>query len=256
MLKNKNIVAAAAFALAFGANQVYAEPIPVALELALLVDVSGSVDGNEYILQKTGYINAFKDAQVQSAIAGLTGGIAVTYVEWSAGTQQAQLVGWTHITDAISADNFADAIGATTRAFSGQTAPGSAINFITPQFSTNSFEGERWVIDVSGDGTQNSGANTALARDDFLTNVPGGVVGTINGISIESLAVHEWYKNNVMVGANAFTVHAATFGDFENAIKTKLVREITGKVPEPASLLLIGLGLAGLTVIRRRKLTA
>jgi len=49
----------------------------------LLVDVSGSVDASEYSLQKTGYVNAFKDAAVQDAIAGLDKGIAVTYAEWT-----------------------------------------------------------------------------------------------------------------------------------------------------------------------------
>ena len=55
-----------------------AAAVPVAVELALLVDVSGSVDNSEYNLQKTGYVNAFKDAIIQSNIASLTGGIAIT----------------------------------------------------------------------------------------------------------------------------------------------------------------------------------
>ena len=107
----------------------------VALELVLLVDVSGSVDGNEYALQKTGYVNAFNNASLQALIAGQPGGIAVTYIEWSGAAEQSIEVGWTHITDAASSSAFATAIATATRNFSGLTAPGSAINFATPLFA-------------------------------------------------------------------------------------------------------------------------
>ena len=117
-----------------------AAAVPVAVELALLVDVSGSVDSAEYNLQKTGYVNAFKDAIIQSNIASLTGGIAVTYIEWSGANQQSSRVDWTHVTDAATANAFANAIAATTRASSSLTAPGSAINYVAPGFLANSYE--------------------------------------------------------------------------------------------------------------------
>ncbi len=82
--KLKMLAAAAAVAGVFSAP---AQAAPVALELALLVDVSGSVDATEYNLQKQGYINAFNDAVIQANITSLTGGIAVTYIEWSGSTQ-------------------------------------------------------------------------------------------------------------------------------------------------------------------------
>ncbi|MBK7422979.1 MAG: DUF1194 domain-containing protein [Propionivibrio sp.] len=40
----------------------------VGLELALLIDVSGSVDATEYNLQRNGYVQAFQSAAVQNAI--------------------------------------------------------------------------------------------------------------------------------------------------------------------------------------------
>lgn len=51
--------------------------MPVALELSLVVDVSGSVDGSEYQTQMQGYKQAFLNPTIQANILSLTGGMAV-----------------------------------------------------------------------------------------------------------------------------------------------------------------------------------
>ncbi|MDH3242570.1 MAG: DUF1194 domain-containing protein, partial [Alphaproteobacteria bacterium] len=56
----------------------------VDLELILMVDGSGSVDENEFILQRLGYAQALRNPRVLSAIRnGPLGRIALSYVEWS-----------------------------------------------------------------------------------------------------------------------------------------------------------------------------
>ena len=113
-MKRRILIALAGLCLTTGS----AWAVPVGLELVLLVDVSGSVSTSEYNLQKQGYVDAFQSAAVQNAILGSVGGaIAVTYVEWSGNNQHLQQVGWTLIDSASAANDLADDIDGTSRAF-------------------------------------------------------------------------------------------------------------------------------------------
>jgi hypothetical protein len=101
-------------------------------------------------------------------------------------------------------------------------------------------EAMRLVIDVSGDGANNQGRPVADARDDAVSK---GI--TINGLplmlkrptsswDVERLDEH--YSDCVIGGPGAFMIPVRDRGQFSEAIKTKIIREIAGRDPDPAIL--------------------
>ena len=202
----------------------------VDLELQLLADVSGSVDGAEFALQRDGYEAAFRDVTVIDKISGSPNCIAVQLIYWSGFSQQLVMIDWTKLCNGTDSNAFADSIAATVRPFGGQTAPGSAINFGYPLFTTNAFTSTRQVIDVSGDGEQNDGADTSDARDAALL----AGIDTINGITIgndDNVVV--FYPANVIGGTDPFVVNAASFADFTPTVQEKIIKEVCNNCNPP-----------------------
>ncbi|MCC5631144.1 DUF1194 domain-containing protein [Nostoc sphaeroides] len=244
--------------LAISTSAHAATLVPVDLELSLLVDVSGSVDNSEFNLQKQGYVNAFSNANLFNDFIskGNLGKIAVNLIYWSSANQQQEVVGWSLIDSVAAAQTFANNIAATTRVFSGSTAIGSALNFAAPKFFNNDYDGARQVIDVSGDGATNDGANTIAARNAALALG----VDAINGVTIGSEAgLQAFYQNNVIGGTNAngdpaFVLAAQNFQDFGAAIDKKIKAEIKPtSVPEPASIVgLLVFGTIGASSMLKR----
>jgi len=200
---------------------------PVNVELSLLVDVSVSIGSREYALQVGGYRDAFIRLSPLFG-SGDFGSVAINLIQWAGSNRQEQSIPWTLLNDQASALQFADAIGALVRPanFFG-TAPGSAIQFATPLFSSNDYDGQRWVIDVSGDGTANTGVSTSLARDNALA----AGVSAINGLPIvtrgSGTSLETWYRNNIQGGVGSFIIAANGFEDVGQALEQKLRRELT-----------------------------
>jgi hypothetical protein len=211
---------------------------PVDLELVLAVDVSRSIDEVEAQLQRQGYVEAFRNPRIIRAIGdGPLGQIAVTYVEWAAVDFQRHAIGWTLIKDEASAHAFADRLEETVRQSWGWTSVSGAIDFCAPLFGQG-FEGTRQVIDISGDGRNNSGRPAAAARDDALRR---GI--TINGLAIMNdrpnfgrppdQELDVWYRENVVGGPGSFLVVVADFEAFGEAVLNKLLKEIADRAPLP-----------------------
>ena len=252
------IAVAFAGALAFGE----ANAVSVDTELQLLIDVSGSVDATEFNLQQQGYVDAFLDPAVLTAIqAGDIGAIAVQAVYF--GSTATVAVPWTLIDDEASAISFANAIGAAPRPGVGPfTGLSNAIDFAVPQFTDNGFEGSELVIDVSGDGAENVAAPfgspaAAAAVSTSRTNALNSGVDQINGLPILGEAgLESFYADNVIGGPNSFLIAANGFEDFDTAILEKLTTEISTEVPLPLSAWLLLTGVAALGAASRMRKAA
>jgi hypothetical protein len=219
--------------LLWGAAEVRAEERKVDLELVLALDSSGSVNAREFNLQLQGYIDAFRNPAVVDAVTnGDTGAIAVALLIWagdrSDGTRL--VVDWTLIDSPEAAERFVEKILETPRyMLRDGTSLSNVIEFGTRLIANNDFEGDRKVIDISGDGTNNIGYEPIVARD---LAIRAGV--TINGLAIltDFPELDLYYAENVVGGPGAFVVSAQNFQAFSAAVLNKLVREIAG-LPGP-----------------------
>ena len=201
-----------------------ARPAEVDLLLVLAVDVSASISQERWDLQRRGYAQAFRNADVIGAIRnGRRGAIAVTLVEWAGADQQKQVIDWTVIGNADEADSFAATLAEVPRFFSGSTSISGGIDYGVRLLEASEHDADRRVIDVSGDGSNNAGRPVAVARDRAVAR---GI--TINGLPIlaDEPYVDQHYREHVIGGPGAFLIVAKDFASFAGAILDKLVREI------------------------------
>ena len=208
----------------------------VDLLLVLCSDVSRSIDAPKFKLQRDGYAAAIVNPRVLQAIrSGALGKIGVSFVEWSGVGAQKIVIDWTVIRDEATAKDFSAQIIKAPRAFADRTSISGGIDFAMAQLARAPFQSSRHAIDVSGDGTNNSGRDVTDARDEALAK---GV--TINGLVILSERPMSWnadhtnppggldnyYRNNVIGGPGAFVMVAKDFNSFGQAMIGKLIAEV------------------------------
>lgn len=213
---------AALLALALGAGQAVAQTC--ALELILAVDVSGSVDEREFALQTEGMAAAFEDQRVIEAVQAQQDGVLVTLTQWSGASRQRQVTGWHLLEDAASMAAFADAIRAGGRAWRNySTAIGEALYHALKVGETAPQQCRRRVIDVSGDGVNNEGRSPRVMADALAA-----IGYTVNALVIRGDTPDpvRHYAVTVLAGARSFVETADSFGDYPEAIRRKLLREI------------------------------
>src|SRR5436190_3795751 len=205
-------------------------PQAVDLALVLAVDASGSVDRVRFELQKQGYVAAFRHPRVIGAIqSGPAQAIAVIVMQWTGPALQVTAVPWTKISDAASANAFADAVARAPRAlFGGGTSISGAIDTSMALLFDNPYRAARRVIDISGDGSNNRGRSVNQARDEVIAKGVG-----INGLPILSLEpdLDRYYRDNVIGGPGAFMIAARDYETFSEAILKKLIAEIAAAKP-------------------------
>ena len=217
----------------------------VDVAIALAADVSRSIDDEEFQLQREGYAAAVANPRLVQAIqSGAHGAIAVCFLEWAGPDQLAVVAKWTVIRDGEGAAEFAKVLLDMPRSSVGRTAIGAGIDFAVAQLEAGGVTAERRIIDVSGDGSNNSGRLVTAARDEAVAK---GI--TINGLAIinEKTSgepgtfryVHthppgglpNYYRENVIGGPGAFVLQIVNFDNFAEAMTNKLLTEISDGPP-------------------------
>lgn len=207
------------------------------LELVLLADASGSIDAEELAFQRQGYAMAMTDPQVIQAIeSSIYGSVAVSYVEWASNT--AVVVDWMIIDGIDTAEAFAHALLGPPRQAFGRNAIGGALLEGKRLIVENDIFAPRAVIDFSGDSIRNSsGPSIAAARAEVLAE---GI--TINALPIlrpedgrrAGANLETEYSERIIGGPGAFMVTAEGRPTFADAVRRKLVLEISGAFPTAA----------------------
>ncbi|HWM82589.1 MAG TPA: DUF1194 domain-containing protein [Pseudolabrys sp.] len=211
--------------------------IPVDVELVLAVDISYSMDPDEQALQREGYILALTSKEFLGALrSGANGRIAVTYVEWAGANDQRVVVPWRVIDGPESADSVAADIQRAPYRRASRTSISGALQFAKSLFVSSGYRGLRRVIDVSGDGVNNSGVLVTRARDDVVAS---GI--TVNGLPImlnrsyrnpmDIDNLDAYYEDCVIGGPGAFVIPIREREKIIEATRTKLVLEVAGKPP-------------------------
>ncbi|MBX9702488.1 MAG: DUF1194 domain-containing protein [Acetobacteraceae bacterium] len=203
----------------------------VDLLLVLAVDASGSIDTDEFRLQREGYAEALAHPAVLAAITGKPrGAIAVAMVEWGSPGGAETVVDWMRVQGAASARALAEAVVAAPRSRQSYNAIGDAIDHCARLLRAAPFRAAERVIDLSGDGPDlRSLRPAAAARDDA---VAAGVV--INALAVAAAGqvtrfgepLAETYRREVIGGPGAFVLTAEDRRDIARALRAKLIREI------------------------------
>lgn len=189
--------------------------------LVLTIDVSNSVDQTEFQLQTFGLADALEDPEIiDTMVAGNT---HIAVVQWSGADKQTVSIPWTQIRTALDVQALSQRARLLERAFVlSDTAPAEAIYF-SLRILDDVPQCERRVIDISGDGTPNAGADVREARNAAERD---GV--TINAIAIESLglAITNFYRQSV-VTRNGFVMTARTHREYPRTLRKKILRELS-----------------------------
>ncbi len=205
------------------------------LALILAVDVSGSVDPEEYRIQMDGLAEALRDGVVVEAL--MDAEAWVTLVQWTGSSRQDASIGWTQMSSFAEIDAFASLVSQDPRVWRNySTAIGEAL-----EFSLETFDGapdcRRKVIDVSGDGVSNEGTEP---RDVHRALRAAGV--TVNAVVIETdeKDLTSYFWENVIIGEGAFVMTASGFEDYPDRIRRKLQRETVRQLSDLNSRLAVG----------------
>jgi hypothetical protein len=209
-----------------------AQPLQVDLKLVLAVDVSQSIDDEEFRVEREGTAAAFANPDVIKAVqSGSLGRISVAMLDFSSTQFNRVVINWTTIKDRASALAFAATMRNAPRTPGRGTSISSALELgsFLLESSEKDIVATRKVIDVTGDGPNNAGNPITDAHDRIIAQ---GIV--VNGLPVmDDMAngyypdLDKYYAGCVTGGRGAFVVVVKSYKDYAAAMRHKLILEIS-----------------------------
>ena len=197
------------------------------LALLLALDVSSSVDAEEYALQRDGLASALDAPAVRNAILDSSGHVNIAIYEWSGRRQSTVVSDWIALRGDEDIDRLITNLTTAQRSHTRfPTALGYALGFGATMLSKGPIC-DRQVIDVSGDGENNDGFAPYLAYKNFpFNNV------TVNGLAVLGSApnVLEYFQREVRFGVGAFVETSYGYDGYRQSMTRKLLRELNDQV--------------------------
>ena len=197
------------------------------LALVLALDVSSSVDAEEYVLQRDGLAAALDDPTIRDAILEGPGFVSMAIYEWSGRRQSTIVSSWVAINEDAALDDLIETLRSAPRSHTRfPTAMGYALGYGATLLSRGP-SCDRKVIDVSGDGENNDGFPPRLAYKNFpFANV------TVNGLAVLGGApnVLAYFQREVRYGPGAFVETSQGYQGYQEAMTRKLFRELSDRI--------------------------
>ena len=192
----------------------------------IALDGSASVTFQEFNAITGGIAAALRDPDVTAALQnGAHRGSLLSLLLWSGAGAQAVMVDWVRVGSDAEVAAFAQSVADVPRVVpAGETAIGEALVAAGALLDALPAPASRQVIDVAGDGRSNAGIAPGPVRDRLAA---AGV--TINGLCVlhEEPDLLASYTAEVIGGPGAFAVACQDYDAFADAMRRKLVRELS-----------------------------
>ena len=220
---------------------VKAETRKADLLLILAIDVSQSIDADEYKIQKDGYVAALSDPEITDLLSR-NNGTGLIIFEWS--KKQHLLVDCLHIRKPQDAVSAAQIVSDANRGLTGSTAVGEAMAFAETLIRRCPINADEIVLDISGDGkdNQHQPSGSEVSEDDrpkIPSEVRDRLVAAgwrINTLPIDAYkpvsyndptTVLEWFQTNINGGEGNFSMPVESFDQLAGQLRRKLIQEIS-----------------------------